>query len=110
MSWSKDCRKISIFQDFHTFNGTETQIQENKTFDFTDSLGISVYPNPAVNELEIDAELSQDAVYSIVTTSGTIAKKGSAVGKVSVSDLSSGLYVLVVQDYSGIQTTKFYKN
>ena len=93
-----------------TFNGTDTQIQENETFGFTGSLGISVYPNPAVNELEIDAELSQDAVYSIVTTSGTIVKKGSAVEKVSVTDLSSGLYVLVVQDYSGIQTTKFYKN
>ncbi|MEM9363187.1 MAG: S8 family serine peptidase [Bacteroidota bacterium] len=92
------------------FNGTETQILENETFGFSDSLRISVYPNPAVNELEIAAELSQDAVYSIVTSSGTIVKKGSAVEKVAVSDLSSGLYILVVQDYSGIQSTKFYKN
>ncbi|PRX57054.1 S8 family serine peptidase [Flagellimonas meridianipacifica] len=93
-----------------TFNGTETQILENETFSFSGSLGISVYPNPAVNELKIDGELSQDAVYSIVTSSGTIVKKGSAVEKVSVTDLSSGLYILVVQDYSGIQSTKFYKN
>ncbi|MEO0900634.1 MAG: S8 family serine peptidase [Bacteroidota bacterium] len=92
------------------FNGTETEILENETFGFSGSLGISVYPNPAVNELEINAELSQDAVYSIVSSSGTIVKKGSAVEKVPVSDLSSGLYILVVQDYSGIQSTKFYKN
>ncbi|MEM9078264.1 MAG: S8 family serine peptidase [Bacteroidota bacterium] len=92
------------------FNGTKTEILENETFGFSDSLRISVYPNPAVNELEIDAELSQDAVFSIVSSSGTIVKKGSAVEKVPVSDLSSGLYVLVVQDYSGIQSAKFYKN
>ncbi|MEM1002116.1 MAG: T9SS type A sorting domain-containing protein, partial [Bacteroidota bacterium] len=92
------------------FNGTETQILENETFAFNGSLGISVFPNPAVNELEINAELSQDAVYSIVSSSGTIVKKGSAVEKVPVSNLSSGLYILVVQDYSGIQSAKFYKN
>ncbi|WP_422858330.1 S8 family serine peptidase [Flagellimonas sp. S174] len=93
-----------------TFNGTETQILQNETYSFNEPLNISVFPNPAVNEISIDADLSPDAVYSIVTSSGTIVKKGSAIEKVSVTDLSSGLYIMVVQDYSGIQSTKFYKN
>ncbi len=93
-----------------TFNGQDTQLQQNEPFSYTGSLGVSVYPNPAVNELSIDADLSPDAVYTIVTSSGTIVKKGSAIGKIPVTDLSSGLYVLVLQDYSGIQSTKFYKN
>ena len=92
------------------FDGTNTELLKNEPHSYTGALGISVYPNPAVNELSIDADLSRDAVYSIVSSSGTIVKKGSAYGKVPVTDLSSGLYILVVQDYSGIQSTKFYKN
>ena len=92
------------------FEGTQTEILENESHSYTGALALRVFPNPAVNELQINGELSEDAAYSIVSTAGTIVKKGSANERVSVTDLSAGLYVLVVQDYSGVQSTKFYKN
>lgn len=104
--------KLSDFSEtiLFVFEGRETDIEKNGTFTYSGALGMNVYPNPTVNEFEIDADLSEDAVYSIVSTSGTIVKKGDVTDKISVTDLAAGLYILVVQDYSGIQTTKFYKN
>jgi uncharacterized surface anchored protein len=63
-----------------------------------------------VNELTVNAELSSDAEFSVVTVSGNIIKKGKINGAINVSDLSSGLYVLMVQDHSGLKSSKFYKN
>ncbi|MDC6366382.1 MULTISPECIES: S8 family serine peptidase [Flavobacteriaceae] len=93
------------------FNGVETQIYTYEPLSYSEGLKVEVYPNPAVEYLNIDsAQLSRDAAYSIVTTSGNIIRKGNLEGSINVSNLASGLYVLVVQDYSGINSTKFYKN
>ena len=92
------------------FNGEETVLIENTPMFVPQELNISIFPNPAVDYLNVEAELSQDAEFSIVTTSGNVIKKGKTQGSINVSSLSSGLYVLVVQDYSGIKSTKFYKN
>ncbi|MEC8831486.1 MAG: S8 family serine peptidase, partial [Bacteroidota bacterium] len=92
------------------FNGEETSLIENSPMFVPQELNISVFPNPAVDYLNINAELSKDAEFSIVTTSGNVIKKGKTEGTVNVSSLSTGLYVLVVQDYAGIKSTKFYKN
>lgn len=92
------------------FKGEETVLIENTPMFVPQELNISIFPNPAVDYLNVDAELSKDAEFSIVTTSGNVIKKGKTQGSINVSSLSSGLYVLVVQDYSGIKSTKFYKN
>ena len=92
------------------FNGEETELIENTPMFIPQELNISVYPNPTVDYLNVNAELSKDAQFSIVTTSGNIIKKGKTQGSINVSSLSAGLYVLVVQDYAGIKSTKFYKN
>ncbi len=92
------------------FNGEETQMMSYAPLSYPQELNISVFPNPAVDYLNVEAELSKDAQYSIVTTAGNVIKRGSAEGSINVSSLSSGLYVLVVQDYAGIKSTKFYKN
>lgn len=92
------------------FNGTATQLMENAPLSIPQELNIAVYPNPTVDYLNIKAELSKDAQFSIVTTSGNIIRKGKTQGSINVSSLASGLYVLVVQDYAGIKSTKFYKN
>ncbi len=94
-----------------TFNGTATAEEEQyESLSIPNELQISLYPNPAVNQITVDGETSKDAVYSIVTTSGNVIKKGALKGVINVSDLSSGLYVMMVQDYSGIKSSKFYKN
>ncbi|RIV35072.1 T9SS C-terminal target domain-containing protein [Flagellimonas lutimaris] len=92
------------------FQGEETTLIENTPLFIPQELNVSVFPNPAVDYLNVNAELSKDAEFSIVTTSGNVIKKGKTQGSINVASLSSGLYVLVVQDYSGIKSTKFYKN
>jgi hypothetical protein len=92
------------------FNGEETALIENTPMFIPEELNISVYPNPTVDYLNVNAELSKDAEFSIVTTAGNVIKKGKTQGSINVSSLSDGLYVLVVQDYAGIKSTKFYKN
>ena len=92
------------------FNGEETELIENTPMFIPQELNISVYPNPTVDYLNVNAELSKDAQFSIVTTSGNVIKKGKTQGSINVSSLSAGLYILVVQDYAGIKSTKFYKN
>lgn len=103
---------VSEFSETITFEfqGEETQVMEQGILSHPQELNISVFPNPAVDYLNVEAELSQDAEFSIVTTSGNTIKKGKTQGSINVSSLSTGLYVLVVQDYSGIKSTKFYKN
>lgn len=103
---------VSGFSETITFefDGEATQIMDYGPLNYPQELNISVYPNPAVDYLNVEAKLSQDAQYSIVTTSGNTIKNGKTQGSINVSSLSTGLYVLVVQDYSGIKSTKFYKN
>ena len=91
------------------FEGSTTEIKEN-LINFNDELTITVYPNPAISMIDIAAELSKDAVYMISTSSGNIIKKGKANEQINVSNLKSGLYIITVQDYSGIKSTKFFKS
>nr|WP_293303580.1 S8 family serine peptidase [Allomuricauda sp.] len=92
------------------FNGENTEAMVYQPLTYAQDFQIQVYPNPAVNYLALQSELSPDAEYSIVTTSGNIIERGKVAGTINVSALASGLYVLVVQDYAGIRSTKFYKN
>ncbi len=92
------------------FNGEETELIQNTAMFIPQELNISVYPNPTVDYLNVEAELSKDAEFSIITTSGNMIKSGKTDGSINVSSLASGLYVLVIQDYAGIKSTKFYKN
>ncbi len=93
------------------FNGSATeQPIEYGPLSHSEALHVSVYPNPAVNELTVNAQLSPDAEYSVVTVSGNIIKNGKVNGAINVSDLASGLYVLMVQDHLGLKSSKFYKN
>lgn len=106
----------SIVSDFSEvvrfeFNGPETALSPvYGALGLEGGMQLKLYPNPAEEWLSVDAKMSADAVYSVITTSGNTVKKGSPNEAINVSDLASGLYVLVVQDYAGIESTKFYKN
>ncbi len=104
--------KMSEYSEVITFefNGAETEIHTYEAFGLGEELEIKVFPNPATNYLTVDAELSADAAFSIINTSGNTIKTGKALGTIDVSSLASGLYVLVVQDYAGLKSTKFYKD
>jgi len=91
------------------YDGEATVLEAYAPLSLNGELQISVYPNPVVNELTVETELSSEAYYSVVTTTGTTIKSGLFSGSIPVADLATGLYVLSVQDYSGVRTTKFIK-
>jgi hypothetical protein len=93
-----------------TFNGGATVIETYTPLSMNEELSLKIYPNPVVSELRVEAELSRDAQYSVISTTGTTIKNGKIEGAINVADLSTGLYVLTVQDYSGIKSTKFFKD
>ncbi|NJB38150.1 S8 family serine peptidase [Croceivirga sp. JEA036] len=92
-----------------TFNGEETSVVANPV-QTNAELSLKVFPNPAVNYLQIDADVSTDAQFSIINMAGGTIKNGKAKGDIDVSNLESGLYIITVMDYSGIKSTKFYKS
>lgn len=91
------------------FSGTETEELLYETLS-TNELALKVYPNPTVNELHLASEFSKDAYYTITTTAGQTIKGGNANEKIKVTDLSSGLYIISLQDYSGMASTMFFKD
>tara|TARA_R110000868_G_scaffold82956_10_gene234118 strand:- start:11291 stop:13498 length:2208 start_codon:yes stop_codon:yes gene_type:complete len=108
----------NVFSDFSEietfiFKGTETE----STFDLeeeiiaVDQLRFSVHPNPTTEQITIDGELSENAYYSIVSSTGTMLKKGRADFKsINVDDLSSGFYSLTIFEDGEQQSMKFIKN
>ena len=94
-----------------TFNGIATVAQDKTTLSAAENpIAVRISPNPVANELYIDAQMTNEAEYTIITTSGTTIKGGNANAKIDVSELASGLYILMVKDYEGIRTAKFFKS
>jgi hypothetical protein len=92
------------------FEGVATELKEEDPINFNKELAITVYPNPAVSQIDIAAEISEDATYMISTSSGNVIKNGMANEEINVSNLKSGLYIITVEDYSGVKSTKFFKS
>ncbi|WP_350284204.1 S8 family serine peptidase [uncultured Croceitalea sp.] len=92
------------------FNGSDTEVEMYQTFSFSDELEIQVFPNPATEKISIAANVSNDAVYAITSTSGLTVAKGKVSETINVSDLATGLYIMTVLDLSGVKSTKFFKN
>lgn len=91
------------------FKGTATKIEKKVSMGFEDDSAITVFPNPAVSEINIVAEISQNATYMISTFSGNVIKTGKANEEINVSNLRSGFYIITVEDDFGIKSTKFFK-
>jgi hypothetical protein len=71
---------------------------------------ISVYPNPATNNLTIEAE--QDAVIEITNIQGQLIKTFAATGiktSIDVSAFPRGVYVVEMITESGVGVKKFVK-
>ncbi len=93
-----------------TFLGEETMVLVLDTLSLDNEIAFSVYPNPAVNEIQLNMQTSDTAMYRIVSLGGTELKMDSAKNnRINVSDLPSGLYILQLQDFDVSKSTKFYK-
>ncbi|OQD44166.1 peptidase S8 [Croceivirga radicis] len=92
------------------FQGDATQAEQPEVRKTSDNIDLVVYPNPAVNYLEVNTKMSKDAQYSIINTAGGTIKNGNANNTIDVTNLESGIYIILVQDYEGTKSTKFYKS
>ncbi|WP_419213331.1 S8 family serine peptidase [Maribacter sp. X9] len=92
------------------FKGQETVLETLTTLSLDDTLSFNVYPNPAVDEIQLNIKTSDTAMYRIVSTSGVELKMNVVNNeRINVSDLPSGLYILQVQDFDLNKSAKFYK-
>ena len=74
--------------------------------DFDTSLAITLYPNPAKNNLFIASANTNTKAYSIFNTLGQLVDEGNAENAIDVSQLQNGLYTIVING----QTQRFIKN
>ncbi|MEJ1221587.1 S8 family serine peptidase [Sediminicola sp. 1XM1-17] len=97
-----------------TFEGEATKMEEEAVYEvlsIEEPLKLAIYPNPAVEQISINGAVSENARFSIVNTMGLTVKTGEASQKkIDVANLSTGLYILTVQDLEGVKSTKFYKS
>jgi len=93
-----------------TFKGGETELETLNTLSTDSQIPFSVYPNPAVDEIQLNVKTSENTVYRIISTSGVELKMDSATdSRINVSNLPSGLYILQIQDFEVNKSAKFYK-
>ncbi|WP_405399982.1 S8 family serine peptidase [Maribacter sp. Asnod2-G09] len=93
-----------------TFKGAETELETLNALSADSDIAFSVYPNPAVDEIQLNVKTSDTATYRIMSTCGVALKMDKASdARINVSDLPSGLYILQIQDAEVSKSTKFYK-
>jgi hypothetical protein len=95
-----------------TFKGTETELLDYMEYEtLTLDVQFSIFPNPVQTSMTINGDVSEDAMYKIVSLNGTVVKSGKAEQKqIHIADLTAGLYVLTLADLEGSKSVKFYKS
>lgn len=81
-----------------------------ETLSLEPEINFSIYPNPAVEYINLHDETNDRARYAITGISGVTVKSGAAKNaRINVADLAGGLYILQIQDDQGKRSAKFYK-
>ena len=70
---------------------------------------ISVYPNPATDVINV-SNVSSKTKFEIYSISGQLVNQGTTDGKVNVSKLGKGVYILSLESNGEKSQTKFIKN
>ncbi len=82
----------------------------------SDKIKLKLYPNPAVDIINISSEHYHFKAFSIYNNSGVILDKGvfeiqDHIAQLNISQLQKGLYILVIQaDHGQIAVKRFVKN
>lgn len=110
---SQNVASAYTFEYRFTFHGAATQLgplERKETLSNGEEVQIQLYPNPAVDIIHIQSEVSDTAFYRVVSSAGVELKFGKAKeGSIQVSDLASGLYIVQVHDGGSNRSAKFYK-
>ena len=70
---------------------------------------VNVYPNPAKDIINI-SNVSSKAQFEIYSVGGQLVNQGITDGKVNVSKLTKGVYILSIESNGEKTQTKFIKN
>ncbi|SKB72437.1 Por secretion system C-terminal sorting domain-containing protein [Soonwooa buanensis] len=70
---------------------------------------LQVYPNPATDMINI-SNIAAKSTYQIVNMAGQVVANGATDGKVQVSKLDKGVYIITVESNGQKSQTKFIKN
>ena len=70
---------------------------------------VNVYPNPAKDVINI-SNVSSKAQFEIYSVGGQLVNQGITDGKVNVSKLTKGVYILSIESNGEKTQTKFIKN
>ncbi len=93
----------------------ETTVQETLSVNSYESsdLGLSIYPNPAIETLHLKSSalpLDASAKYNIYTITGSLVQKGKLLNnKIDVKELNLGVYILDLNVQGKKQSIKFIK-
>ncbi len=72
---------------------------------------LEFYPNPVHNKLTLKGMFNPPVNYTIVNLTGIILSKGTLIRKtIDISWLEAGIYLLIIETDSGLQTSKFLKH
>ncbi len=99
-----------------SFNITITDIDENQTVTALPNNILNqefiLFPNPATESIRIEGFTNQNFSFEILTVLGEVVKKyNSPQNKYDVSDLPSGIYVVVIRyENEIVETIKFIIN
>ena len=96
------------------FSGISTvldEIKEPLSLENEKPPSIFVYPNPSTDIIKFNGEKEVDSHFHIISTAGLEVNHGEVTQEgIPVSNLSSGMYILVIDSSKGMSTTKFYKD
>ena len=70
---------------------------------------ISIYPNPATDVINV-SNVSSKTKFEIYSVGGQLVNQGTTDGKVNVSKLAKGVYILSLESNGEKSQTKFIKN
>ena len=86
----------------------------NATFNTVEATFTSVYPNPVVDFASINVVDAQINSIKVTDINGRIVKTGNSNelsnAKIDLSDLTAGIYLMIIDTDKGISTEKIIKN
>jgi len=92
-----------------TFIGDFTTTSSNNSIENVIANQSSIYPNPAKDEIFIKSELQIMKVEIYSLTGGLMISENNFNGKISVSALPQGVYLLKVHTDKGVSISKIIK-
>jgi len=109
--WTGDPNRVELIYNTITIYDIWGDVLSD-IFTIPNSFTYSMYPNPVLTILNIDntSDVSQIDVFDATGRMVRTVEVTTAQVTIDVADLQAGVYIVVVHNEKGIQTSKFVKN